>query len=157
MTRVQRPQVKPKNTQIDEEVDERDDKIIARALRWSLVALLLIGAGVGGGIYWFNRKPIVQLPKGKPLVMPAMRDRVAAELPQIPFANITESAGIKFVHENGAEGEKLLPETMGGGCAFLDFDNDGNQDLLLVNSSSWPWAKNPKEFLRNGRGHRRFR
>src|SRR5690606_23058869 len=49
-------------------------------------------------------------------------------------------AGIEFVHENGATGEKLLPETMGGGCAFLDFDNDGDQDLLLVNSSRWNWT-----------------
>ncbi len=38
------------------------------------------------------------------------------------------------MHENGAAGEKLLPETMGGGCAFFDFDSDGDQDLLLVNS-----------------------
>ena len=38
-----------------------------------------------------------------------------------------------FVHANGANGDKLLPETMGGGCAFFDFDNDGDQDLLFVN------------------------
>ena len=57
------------------------------------------------------------------------------------FEAVTAEAGIKFVHENGAEGEKLLPETMGGGCAFFDYDNDGDQDLLLVNSSAWPWSK----------------
>jgi hypothetical protein len=59
--------------------------------------------------------------------------------PRLPFTDVTAQAGITFVHENGAAGEKLLPETMGGGCAFFDFDNDGDQDLLLVNSQRWPW------------------
>src|SRR5205085_8636872 len=47
----------------------------------------------------------------------------------------------KFVHFNGATGEKLLPETMGSGCAFFDFDNDGDQDVLFVNGAPWPWSK----------------
>src|SRR5947208_1021130 len=57
--------------------------------------------------------------------------------PQVRFTDITAAAGINFVHVNGAAGEKLLPETMGSGCAFLDFDADGDQDLLLINSSPW--------------------
>jgi hypothetical protein len=65
--------------------------------------------------------------------------------PLLPFTDITIEAGIDFTHVNGAVGEKLLPETMGGGCAFLDFDNDGDQDLLLVNSSTWPWQEEKKE------------
>jgi len=157
MTKVQRPQVKSK-MDYEEEVDERDDKIIGKALRWSLVVLLIVGAAVAGGIYWYNHKPALQLPKGKPLVMPTVRDRMPVALPSITFTNITESAGINFVHVNGAEGEKLLPETMGGGCAFFDFDNDGNQDLLLINSSSWPWSKNPRSakmalYRNDGKGH----
>jgi hypothetical protein len=62
----------------------------------------------------------------------------AAELPQVRFVDITEEAGIDFVHENAAHGEKLLPETMGSGVAFLDYDGDGHPDLFLVNSSAWP-------------------
>ena len=34
---------------------------------------------------------------------------------------------------------------MGGGCAFLDFDNDGDQDLLFVNSQRWPWDPRPRD------------
>lgn len=59
-------------------------------------------------------------------------------LPPVSFTDITEQAGIRFRHTNGAFGQKLLPETMGSGVAFLDFDNDGHQDLLFINSCHWP-------------------
>jgi hypothetical protein len=58
-------------------------------------------------------------------------------VPEARFKDITAASGIGFVHVNGATGEKLLPETMGGGCAFFDFDNDGNQDLVFINSKHW--------------------
>ncbi|HEY7501544.1 MAG TPA: CRTAC1 family protein [Vicinamibacterales bacterium] len=54
------------------------------------------------------------------------------------FNDVTNAAGIHFVHESGAFGKKYLPETMGSGGAFLDVDNDGWQDILLVNSMPWP-------------------
>ena len=60
----------------------------------------------------------------------------AATPPEIRFKNITAEAGINFTRESGASGEKLLPETMGSGCAFFDFDNDGDQDVLLVKSGA---------------------
>jgi enediyne biosynthesis protein E4 len=60
------------------------------------------------------------------------------EPPVARFTDITRTSGITFVHVNGAYGDKLLPETMGGGVAFLDFDNDGHQDLLFINSGFWP-------------------
>jgi hypothetical protein len=63
-------------------------------------------------------------------------------IPAAAFVEAGASSGIRVVHINGAEGEKLLPETMGGGCAFLDFDNDGDQDILFVNSTYWPWSTN---------------
>ena len=58
--------------------------------------------------------------------------------PLVKFTDVTTSSGIKFVHRNGAFGEKLLPESMGGGVAFFDYDNDGAPDLLFVNSADWP-------------------
>jgi enediyne biosynthesis protein E4 len=54
------------------------------------------------------------------------------------FADVTKAAGIHFTHDSGAFGKKYLPETMGAGGAFLDEDGDGAQDILLVNSMSWP-------------------
>ena len=57
------------------------------------------------------------------------------------FTDVTEQAGIHFRHNSGAYGGKLLPETLGSGCAFLDYDNDGWQDILLVNAMDWPGHK----------------
>jgi len=54
------------------------------------------------------------------------------------FDDVTRAAGIHFVHNNGAFGKKWLPETMGPGVAFLDYDNDGWQDILFVNGTAWP-------------------
>src|SRR5262249_36374260 len=43
-----------------------------------------------------------------------------------------------FRHQSGRSGRLYLPETMGSGCAFLDYDGDGNLDIFLVNSSRLP-------------------
>jgi enediyne biosynthesis protein E4 len=65
----------------------------------------------------------------------------------IEFTDVTAKAGIRFKHNSGAFGKKYLPETIGSGCAFLDYDNDGWQDILLVNSMNWPEQKGGKSFL----------
>jgi hypothetical protein len=57
---------------------------------------------------------------------------------KITFEDITRAAGIHFIHNNGSFGQKWLPETMGSGVAFLDYDNDGWQDILIVNGMDWP-------------------
>jgi hypothetical protein len=64
----------------------------------------------------------------------------------IEFTDVTAQAGIQFKHNSGAFGKKYLPETMGSGACFLDYDNDGWQDILLVNSMDWPGHKNGKSF-----------
>ena len=62
----------------------------------------------------------------------------SAHAQQITFRDITAQAGIHFLHNNGAFGKKWLPETMGPGCAFIDYDNDGYPDILLVNGEDFP-------------------
>jgi hypothetical protein len=55
----------------------------------------------------------------------------------VHFTDVSAAAGIKFVHNSGRAGKKYLPETMGSGCAFFDFDGDGWVDILLINSKDW--------------------
>ena len=62
----------------------------------------------------------------------------AAPAGTIHFEDVTRAAGIRFVHNNGAFGKKWLPETMGPGVAFIDYNNDGWQDILFVNGTDWP-------------------
>jgi hypothetical protein len=60
---------------------------------------------------------------------------------RIHFTDITRAAGIRFVYNNGGFGQKYLPETLGPGVAFIDYDNDGWQDIFLVNGTRWPGHK----------------
>ncbi len=56
----------------------------------------------------------------------------------VTFRDVTQHAGIRFTHNNGAFGKKFLPETLGSGVAFIDYDNDGWPDIFLVNGMDWP-------------------
>jgi len=130
---------------IEAETPERDDEIIGTMFWRSVVifaGMAVVLSLVGGGIWWFSRPAVVPPIVNKPVAAPTLRPKVNA--PQLPFTDITNAAGITFKHTNGAAGQKLLPETMGAGCAFLDYENDGDADLLLVNSKNWPWEKQPE-------------
>ena len=121
--------------------ETQNDDVVGSAIRWSLgIIAALLSAGA---LLWaLTRKPPEPVVvKAGPTTLPTERVAPALEIPEVRFTEITDTAGIDFVHENGAEGEKLLPETMGGGGGFFDFDNDGDQDLLCVNGNVWPWAK----------------
>ena len=66
------------------------------------------------------------------------RAKNAPAAPGPRFVNITRSAGINFVHNNGAFGKEYLPETLGSGVCFIDYNNSGRQSILLVNGRDWP-------------------
>lgn len=141
MTKKNKPQ---KKVQRDES-PEQDDAIIGVAIKWSAVVLFTILA-IGGavwGILRFNQKE--EVAKEIEVTLPQQRTQVAVSLPKIPLTDISDECGISFTHFNGMDGEKLLPETMGGGVAIFDFDNDGDQDVLFVNSNPWIWSKTPVE------------
>jgi len=65
----------------------------------------------------------------------------AAPAVNVQFIDVTTQSGIKFVHNNGASGSMLLPETIGSGLAFIDYDQDGYQDLFFVNNRDWTEAE----------------
>ena len=70
------------------------------------------------------------------------------------LTDVTSKAGISFQHNSGAYGGKLLPETLGSGCAFLDYDGDGWQDILLVNGMDWAEHKKQRSTLKLYRNNR---
>lgn len=109
-----------------------------RSYRWPIVAVAVAALAVGG--YYLYRWYYPPAAPAKPAPQFEFRERAAIPVPKVRFKDVTQEAGIHFTHFNGPSGRKLLPETMGSGVAFLDFDNDGFQDLLFVNSCPWPGA-----------------
>jgi hypothetical protein len=90
-----------------------------------------------------------QAPVQPPPAASALPTSPVAETPAAPvrpsgpieFTDVTTQAGIRFKHNSGAFGKKYLPETMGSGVCFIDYDNDGWQDIFFVNSMDWPGHK----------------
>jgi len=78
----------------------------------------------------------------------------APPAPGFRLVDATAGAGIQFRHNSGAYGGKLLPETLGSGCAFLDYDGDGWQDILLINGMDWPGHKRERSTLKLYRNNR---
>ena len=116
---------------------ENDDAVIGKAVRWSLVAVGVILVVVGVAAWLMSGEQERPAPI-ETVVAPPKPIVQSVELPDLHFTDITAESGIDFVHFSGARGDKLMPETMGGGCAFFDYDGDGDSDLLLVNGTYWP-------------------
>jgi enediyne biosynthesis protein E4 len=117
-------------------------------------AVFLILAALAPGCAPAPPPPVIPKPVGA--VVPKAFDM--SLVPDVRFVEITKEAGITFKHTNAAQGEKLLPETMGSGAAFFDYDGDGDPDLFLVNSTIWPDVNNygpsTQALYRNdGKGH----
>jgi enediyne biosynthesis protein E4 len=131
----------PKKPVIDteEEVTHLDDRVVGKAFIWSAVAfVVIVAAAVSGWIYAKGKKTEARKQMTQ-LTAPAAAITKSVEIPVVKFTDATAASGIKFRHNNSASAQKLLPETMGAGVAFLDFDNDGDQDCLFVNGDYWPW------------------
>ncbi len=94
-----------------------------------------------------SRRTIAFVPRGGMYPPPSASSTAATGSP-IHYVDITRQAGIHFVHNTGAFGKKYLPETMGAGCAFLDYDNDGNPDILLINGMDFLGHKTKRTTLK---------
>lgn len=83
---------------------------------------------------------------GIALVLAALVIGVARAASPPSFTDVTAQSGVRFVHNSGAFGRKYLPETIGSGGLVFDMDGDGSQDLLLINSMSWPGRAGAKSY-----------
>ena len=134
------------------------EAIIRKAFYRSLLTIV-IALIAGYAIYHFSREESEPEPvKQQAVKGPVIAQQASVKMPEVRFSDITREAGIDFVHTNGAYGDRLLPETMGGGGGFIDYDNDGDQDIILINATYWPNRQqndNPTSRLYNndGTGH----
>ena len=121
----------------DEDLVPEDDRVIGTAFRWSLgVALVLAVLAVSIALL-LGREGAVEEAVDIETVAPTEVTR-RAEPPTVQFSDVTEASGIDYSHFTGATGEKLLPEAMGGGGGFVDYDQDGLPDIIFIGGTSWP-------------------
>ena len=117
---------------------ERDEESarLARATKGSAVAIAVL-VFVALLAVFFSQREIEQEEVTETKIRPSVVHELEVAMPSLLFTDVTEVSGIDFVHENGAVGDRLLPETMGGGVALFDYDIDGDLDLLFINSNTW--------------------
>ena len=121
----------------DDELVPEDDRVIGTAFRWSLVVAAGLGALVLVVVLLLGGDGPAEEAVTMDAVAPAaVTESVAA--PSVPFTDVSRDAGSDDTHFTGATGEKLLPEAMGGGGGFIDYDDDGQPDLVLVGGTTWP-------------------
>lgn len=125
--------------QTGDEEDVQNDAVIASAFRASLLVIMLLCMPLIAVLVYVNIRKTKERSTEVEVTLPDERQDNEQAIPQLVMTNMVAFSGVDFVHESGREGQKLLPETMGSGTAVLDYNGDGHQDLLFVNSSRWPW------------------
>jgi hypothetical protein len=138
-----------------------NDQVIADFMKKSIIVILII-ATISALIYFIlQRKPDVKLVTEKAYEAPAIL-KTSKQPPSVKFTEESEKRGLYFTPESGAKGLRMLPETMGNGVAFIDFDKDGDQDVIFTNASNWPWdtnesSNNPTQKLYENDGSGNFK
>ena len=96
-----------------------------------------------------SRRDFLQQMSSLPLALaaPSMRFSPSGQT-SVRFVDVASQAGIKFRHDNAASPEKYLIETMGSGCGWIDYDQNGLLDLYLVNGAT-THVYTPKQPLRS--------
>ena len=130
--------------ELGEELAREDDTIIGTAFRWSLAVVVVLGGAIGLAVWLLGGEEDEPPPEETETAAP-LEATESVVPPAVAFRDVTLESGLTFVHENGARGDKLLPETMGGGVAFLDWDRDEDPDLLFVNGAPWPGGERDPE------------
>jgi enediyne biosynthesis protein E4 len=128
-----------------------DDEIIGVAFRWSMAVFALIGLGAAAFWFWSGNDPVDPKIESREGRISTLADKPRnLQPPAFDWKNIAPDCGIDFVHFSGATGERLLPETLGGGVAIFDYDKDNLPDVLFISGTTWPHnagSGQPKETL----------
>lgn len=135
-----------------------NDQVIAEFFKKSLFVIISILAVILVIYYVMNSSKPQTIVKESSFQAPAQLKK-EVKPPKTVFVEQSLQRGIDFMHENGATGERMLPETMGSGVAFIDFDNDGDEDIIFTNGTHWPWDEKitplptQKVYANNGQGY----
>ena len=132
----------------------------SRWLPWSLLAVLGVVV-IAGTAWWINRRAPQPLPVAEKKVMAPGAPNIDVSLfPDLQLKEVSAELGIDFVHENGATGKLFMPEPLGSGGGFFDYDNDGDPDILLLSCCPIADYRDPPDegnsivlYENDGRGH----
>lgn len=123
----------------DPNPDVENDAVIGAALQKSLVVFCVLCLPLIAVLAYLNANIETIESVESEVTLPEVREVGETPIPLLTMTEVSQRSGVVFTHQSGRYGQRLLPETMGSGVAVLDYNNDGNQDLLLVNSCYWPW------------------
>ncbi|MBL4659323.1 MAG: CRTAC1 family protein [Alcanivoracaceae bacterium] len=140
------------------EIQKGDDQVIAEFFKKSMLVISIIVIAILITVYFFKKDKFKENVVEQSFQAPAQLKK-QNQPPETLFVEQAIKRGIDFSHENGAKGERMLPETMGSGVAFIDFDNDGDEDLIFANGTSWSWdeasgsASTQQVYANDGQGY----